>query len=441
MSSDSGSPGTPSSSSGCSDIVVTRAKRRPIPRKGHTKSRGGCANCKKRKVKCDEVTPACGACQRLGYDCLYFENKLQVRARREEPLKALIISQTPAKSLSCDPSWFTMHDMRFFQHFIFSAYPSLPLDGWEIWREVSQMAHEYDFLLHAMLGLGASHLSIITPNSYTQAALKHRVTALEGFKKFISTAGQSREHADAAFATALVLTFQATQMRDGLDDFLTMIRGCNLIGTHAMGQYESSRFRTFEKELYLRRLTEVVPLDKPIPYFDAEAIRGFMGSLENLGPLCRSIEELQYLSIMRSIATSALQSPMSAYYEHTRIYDVLCDIDAEQFPAFIDESNYTGRLLIMHMIVLDYVMGTTILQERRHEAPASVPRNVYDYIKMMLLTWTQRIQEKLPEEYKTYGAWPVAFTRQCIDVGEMKLLDSGGDTVKLVGETLRELIL
>lgn len=230
-----------------------------------------------------------------------------------------------------------------------------------------------------------------------------------------------------------------------------------------MGQYSLSRFRTFEKELYLEKLMEVVPLDRPIPHFDEGAIRGFMGSLETLGPLCRSIEELQYLAIMRSIATQALQSPVNGkfpvliqasqrlstvfltppvgYYEHTRIYDVLCDLDAEQFPAFIDESNYTGRLLIMHMIVLDYVMGTTILQERRHATPASVPQNVYDYIKMMLLTWTQRIQEKLPEEYKPYGQWPVMFTRECIDIGEMKLLDCGGDTVKLVGETLRELVL
>ncbi|KAJ6788352.1 hypothetical protein PWT90_07292 [Aphanocladium album] len=432
--------GTPSSSSGASD-VVPRAKRRPIPRKGHTKSRGGCANCKKRKVKCDEVTPACGACQRLGYDCLYYENKLQVRPRRDEASRALVVRQTPAKTLSLEPSWFTLDDMRFFQHFIFSAYPSLPLDGGEIWREVSQMAHEYDFLLHAMLGLGASHLSIISPSSYTQAALKHRITALEGFKRFISSAGQSRENADAAFATALVLTFQATQMKDGLNDFLTMVRGCSLIGTHASGQYSLSRFRTFEKEAYLEKLIELVPLDRPIPYFGVEAIRGFMGSLEKLGPLCRSIEELQYLSIMRSIATQALQDPVSGYYEHTRIYDVLCDLDAEQFPAFIDESNYIGRLLIMHMIVLDYVMGTTILQERRHAISSSVPKNVYDYIKMMLLTWTQRIQEKLPDEYKTYGFWPVAFTRECIDTGEMKLLDSSGETVKLVGETLRELII
>lgn len=77
-----------------------------------------------------------------------------------------------------------------------------------------------------MLGLGASHLSIISPTSYNAQALKHRITALEGFKKFISNAHHSREHADAAFATALILTFQATQMKDGLNDFLTMVRGC-----------------------------------------------------------------------------------------------------------------------------------------------------------------------------------------------------------------------
>lgn len=120
---------------------------------------------------------------------------------------------------------------------------------------------------------------------------------------------------------------------------------------------------------------------------------------------------------------------------------MLCDLDAEQFPAFIAESNYTGRLLIMHMIVLDYVMGTTILQERRVVASPTVPQNVYDYVKMMLLTWTQRIQEKLPEEYKQYGEWPIMFTRQCIDTGEMRLHDCGGDTVTLVGESLRDLVM
>lgn len=170
MSSDSATP--PSSVESSSDTTL-RLKRRPIPRKGHTKSRGGCANCKKRKVKCDEVSPACGACRRLGYDCLYYENRLQVRPRREErsPSLAVVASGPPPMSLRIEPTWFSMDDMRFFQHFIFSAYPSLPLDGWDIWREVSQMAHQVCTVTHFIPAVMAkSHKRNSTIFSFTRCS-------------------------------------------------------------------------------------------------------------------------------------------------------------------------------------------------------------------------------------------------------------------------------
>lgn len=34
-----------------------------------SRSRGGCLDCKKAKVKCDELHPKCGTCHRRGYDC------------------------------------------------------------------------------------------------------------------------------------------------------------------------------------------------------------------------------------------------------------------------------------------------------------------------------------------------------------------------------------
>ncbi|CAM1503840.1 Fc.00g014310.m01.CDS01 [Cosmosporella sp. VM-42] len=43
---------------------VTKLARRP-----HRKSRNGCFNCKRRKVKCDEVKPACANCIRFGIPC------------------------------------------------------------------------------------------------------------------------------------------------------------------------------------------------------------------------------------------------------------------------------------------------------------------------------------------------------------------------------------
>lgn len=39
--------------------------------KGSKKSRTGCCTCKKRKKKCDEAKPTCGACKRLGLECNY----------------------------------------------------------------------------------------------------------------------------------------------------------------------------------------------------------------------------------------------------------------------------------------------------------------------------------------------------------------------------------
>ncbi|GME66443.1 putative C6 zinc finger domain-containing protein [Neofusicoccum parvum] len=40
-------------------------------RKPHTKSRRGCAECKRRHNKCDEVHPTCSSCRRLGVSCVW----------------------------------------------------------------------------------------------------------------------------------------------------------------------------------------------------------------------------------------------------------------------------------------------------------------------------------------------------------------------------------
>jgi hypothetical protein len=35
-----------------------------------------------------------------------------------------------------------MDDLRFFHHFIFKAYPALPIDGDAIWRDIAQISHD-----------------------------------------------------------------------------------------------------------------------------------------------------------------------------------------------------------------------------------------------------------------------------------------------------------
>lgn len=105
---------------------ATEGRRRPIPRKGHKKSRNGCFNCKRRKVKCPETLPECANCTRNGLVCEY-----------PAPPSKLTIS--PA--LQSTPNVFSMSDLRLFQHFLFKAYPPLPIRGEPIWKDVAQFSH------------------------------------------------------------------------------------------------------------------------------------------------------------------------------------------------------------------------------------------------------------------------------------------------------------
>lgn len=62
---------------------------------------------------------------------------------REDERAAVVVL---GRTLRTDPKTFGMDDMRFFQHFLCEAYPSLPIDGWPVWQLVSQMSHKVSCL-------------------------------------------------------------------------------------------------------------------------------------------------------------------------------------------------------------------------------------------------------------------------------------------------------
>ncbi|KAI1418548.1 hypothetical protein F5Y13DRAFT_184190 [Hypoxylon sp. FL1857] len=57
---------------------------RPRKRRTHTKSRAGCRNCKQRRVKCDELKPICGNCQRFSIPCDF--TPIPACSEQREPL-------------------------------------------------------------------------------------------------------------------------------------------------------------------------------------------------------------------------------------------------------------------------------------------------------------------------------------------------------------------
>ncbi|KAJ6437683.1 C6 transcription factor [Purpureocillium lavendulum] len=309
---------------------------------------------------------------------------------------------------------FDMTDLRFFQHFLLCAYPPLPIGGWAVWQLVSQMSHEYDFLVHAMLGLGASHLSLLTPSNFVKDALRHRVIAIQRLNDFLAEGRHTTPNVDAAFAAILSLTYQAAHMPDGLYDFLTMTRGCFLVGSLVGDEFRTSTFRTFERESYVERAVEIVSRE-PHHFLDSDLVNGFSASLERLGRTCQSVAELHYLATMRRIALAFNTDLTDSYRQHTFLYEKLGHLTADEYASFVDPHNYTSRLVIMHMLVLDCIMAGRVEGAEDHK-PEVTALHRYNSRYVMVCLWVGDIYESLPLELRPYGEWPERYARNLTDM-------------------------
>ena len=75
-------------------------RRKPIPRKGHTKSRRGCFNCKRRRIKCNEKRPDCNHCIKAGLQCEYPLNVVNTMRVSSNPQEKI------SDSVPCIPETF-----------------------------------------------------------------------------------------------------------------------------------------------------------------------------------------------------------------------------------------------------------------------------------------------------------------------------------------------
>lgn len=115
--------------------AVARKSSKPLSRRGHFKSRLGCFNCKRRRVKCNELRPACSPCCRLGLNCSY-----------PTPASNSSSSSSTSASSSLPPraalSTLVLEDLRFYHQFILAAYPTLPLKAKDVWMQAAAMSHQ-----------------------------------------------------------------------------------------------------------------------------------------------------------------------------------------------------------------------------------------------------------------------------------------------------------
>lgn len=198
---------------------------------------------------------------------------------------------------------------------------------------------QYEFLARAMLGLGASHLSLMTSADHFKPALNHRVASISALNDHLSKPHLAKADADAALGALLALTFQSAYMPDGMVDFLTMVRGCKstnctltwgqylaylhisagvLVASHQTFNFGKSVFKPGAADAFVETARQIIKGDGDSDgddpgncMYNAFA-EDFCPSLERLKPLCHSAAELTYLAIMTRIATLAVTDPVTS---------------------------------------------------------------------------------------------------------------------------------
>ncbi|KAF2742564.1 hypothetical protein M011DRAFT_462378 [Sporormia fimetaria CBS 119925] len=378
--------------------------RKPIPRKGHTKSRRGCFNCKRRRIKCNEVHPECNHCVKGGLRCEYPANIIQSGlhlSNSPSPQEVVQLRSTPGTFVSTIwagtrgatfNAYQTMSDMRLFHHFLVTAYPHLPVGADKIWVTViPSFAHNYEYLIHSILALAASHLDAVSNANVAEEAISHRILAVKSLNEALSVPPKSRTELDARMAAALALTFQTSHLQDGLYEFLTMVRGCNLIaGAEALRNCDSA-FHAFREDGHLAIMRNRLASSQ-LGAVDREDLDAAAMSLRDIELLAMSEQERAYWEVLVRIVDNAYHDPVAAYTSFVLLYNIPAKWTHEEFQSFIDPNNAVSQILLAHFIAVQAILAPILTLERVGFQGVHAPTAV--------LGWIDGIYRNVPVELR-----------------------------------------
>ncbi|KAH8820326.1 hypothetical protein F5884DRAFT_816197 [Xylogone sp. PMI_703] len=251
------------------------------PRRSHKKSKAGCQRCKIRKIKCDEVHPECGNCQKHGVACDFSDPSVvppltsSHRERTNTPPTRLasaeldlgstlqlyqkpgdIVRSTAAYSVSRALELRLMHHYTALTAKTLSNAPSQQ-NAWQV--DIPSLAYDAQYLMDAILAVSALHLRALLPNDQilVQASHSYMASALAQYSELLNK-GVTQYNAEALFSTAALIAFQSSASRrfegqgDGFDTY-----ALPLAWFHSFQGVKAIVFTSWE---WLRNSDKVAPI-------------------------------------------------------------------------------------------------------------------------------------------------------------------------------------
>lgn len=246
-----------------SPTLSLEKQQKPSKRRPHSKSRRGCATCKRRRVKCDETHPICKNCQHLDLECSFSTN-------------------APAPFVQGS---LNIMDIRLFHHYTTVVWKTIVAAGIsndEIWsKDVPELAFEYPFLMHSILTFSATHFSRNHQSAIDQVVTFHRGDALRLLSEEVRNVTPQNLDALVAASILLILDSLANASSDSTSPsslppsaWLHHVRGAATILTAVGPPSQESRFYSLVNvdlsDLAQGLMTTMPGMDilSPLEYFD-----------------------------------------------------------------------------------------------------------------------------------------------------------------------------
>ncbi|KAL2817684.1 hypothetical protein BDW59DRAFT_175406 [Aspergillus cavernicola] len=217
-------------------------------RRSHTKSRLGCGNCKKRRVKCDEKRPICGSCLQHSINC-DFSAPASSPSEGSTPPRRYEFRQSKYQSFASPPvqdgakknsvgvqcnmppsstgegtGAISMTDLHIFHHFVTSTYLTIAdetADPQKVWQiHVPRWGMSFPSIMHLILALSALHLAYLHPHlrqTYISQADEHFTFGVRSVTTVLALDTLDSENCQLIYISAVMICFAyfARGPRDG----------------------------------------------------------------------------------------------------------------------------------------------------------------------------------------------------------------------------------
>lgn len=199
----------------------------------HKKSRAGCTNCKKRKVKCNEERPTCHACTLRKEACVY-PSAPNKKAPSQPPPSSVVSTSSarysstsateddPFQTVLSEPLYRPAQmadalDMRMLWFWTAETYGSFSIESGRsaiidqvLKFRVVEHAFRSPFLMDCLMGLSALQMQGLKQDISPQRVLTYRARAFAGYRKAIEAANP--DDFPALLACSLLMTALSSQV-------------------------------------------------------------------------------------------------------------------------------------------------------------------------------------------------------------------------------------